>query len=266
MRRARWMLGTTLAAAIVVGVLARHDPTEPAAVPAGPPAAPFAPTAPAAPIGSRPPAADAPSLAEQVERLAAARDPWQAFAAYRLLAECAAPQAPRAFCGAMTERQRQSRLDYLEIAAQGGVPGAALAFAREGPFGDPSALETRPSDPLVREWKAQAAALLVRAAEAGGDIDAIFYLADASDGGSELIDKNPPQAFRYGVALGGIYGDLLGADDALAQLYAPDSERMAALAKDLTPEQRAAELEAARRIVERARAQGRRARQQDAGN
>jgi hypothetical protein len=62
--------------------------------------------------------------------------------------------------------------------------------------------------------------------------------------------------------MGGISRDLLGADDALAQLYAPDGVRMAALAKELSPAQRAAELEAARRIVERARERRRRAGQQ----
>jgi hypothetical protein len=28
-----------------------------------------------------------------------------------------------------------------------------VALVEEGPFGDPSALETRPDDPLVKEWK-----------------------------------------------------------------------------------------------------------------
>jgi hypothetical protein len=304
MRRERWMLGMPLAAALmaafVAGMLARRGPAEStastaAAAPAMPlralatvPAQPGRPVVPSA-------EADAPSLAEQVERLVAAHDPGKAFEAWRLLSECAAfnsgherlivdPAANRhpepgqipglrgmtdaekraasRLCDGMTERQRQSRLDYLAIAARAGVPGAALAFAREGPFGDPGALKTRPSDPLVREWKAQAAGLLARAAEQGDDIGALIYMADESVGGSDVVDRNPLLAFRYGAALGGIYGDLLGAGDALVQLYAPDSEPMMALAKELSPAQRAAELEAARRIVERARGQRRRARQQ----
>jgi hypothetical protein len=89
-----------------------------------------------------------------------------------------------------------------------------------------------------------------------------MFMQDGSEGGSELIDRNPQLAFRYGVAMGGISRDLLGADDALAQLYAPDGVRMAALAKELSPAKRAAELEAARRIVERARERRRRAGQQ----
>ena len=61
-------------------------------------------------------------------------------------------------CGPMTERERQARLDYLAIALEAGVRGAAEAFLEAGPFGDPSALQTRPDDPLVKEWKATARA------------------------------------------------------------------------------------------------------------
>jgi hypothetical protein len=304
MRRERWILLTPLAAALAValaaGLLARRGPADSAAVPAaGPPPATPARAAASVPIqpghAIQRVEADAPSLAEQVQGLAAARDPVKAFEAYRLLFECAAfngehdrlifdpeavrhpepgrvpglrgmneaeKQAAARLCSGMTERQRQSRLDYLAVAARAGVPGAALAFAREGPFGDPSALRTRPDDPLVREWKAQAAALLARAAETDADFGTLMFLQDGSEGGSEVIDRNPQLAFRYGIAMGGISRDLLGADDALAQLYAPDGDRMATLARELSPAQRAAELEAARRIVERAREQRKRAGQQ----
>jgi hypothetical protein len=307
MRCERWILGAPLAAllaaALVAGLLARRGPADSAAAPGAglspPVPAHVTANAPATvPLwpAQRMPGAepDAPSLAEQVERLAAARDPAKAFEAWRLLSGCAAfnrehdrliadPAAVRhpepgripglramtdaekraagRLCGGMTERQRQSRLDFLAIAAHAGVPGAALAFAREGPFGDPGALRTRPEDPLVVEWKARAAELLARAAEAGNDVGALIYMADESVGGSDVIDRNPLLAFRYGAALGGIYGDLHGADDVLVQLYAPDSEPMMALAKELSPAQRAAELEAARRIVERARERRKRAAQ-----
>jgi hypothetical protein len=292
-------LVAALAAALLAGQLARRGTADGADVPAAelPPAVP-ARTAASVPIqpghAILRAEADAPSLAEQVAGLAA-HDPVKAFEAYRLLFECAAfnsghdrlifdpeavqhpepgrvpglrgmndaeKRAAARLCSGMTERQRQSRLDYLAIAARAGVPGAALAFAREGPFGDPSALKARPDDPLVREWKTQAAALLARAAETDADFGTLMFVQDGSEGGSELIDRNPQLAFRYGVAMGGISRDLLGADDALAQLYAPDGVRMAALAKELSPAQRAAELEAARRIVERARERRRRAGQQ----
>jgi hypothetical protein len=292
------LLAAALVAAFVAGMLARRGAAESAAstVAAAAPARALAPPLiqPAQPVVLRA-EPDAPSLAGQVERLAAAHDPGKAFEAWRLLSECAAfnsehdrlivdptanlhpepgripglrgmtdaeKRAASRLCGGMTERQRQSRLDYLAIAARAGVPGAALAFAREGPFGDPSALNTRPDDPLVKEWKGQAAGLLARAAETGDDVDTLFYIAEASHAGSDVIDRNPLQAFRYGVALGAIYGDLLGADDALAQMYAPDGDRMATLAKELSPAQRAAGLEAARRIVERARERRKLARQQ----
>lgn len=51
----------------------------------------------------------------------------------------------------MTERMRLSRFDYLAVAVKAGISGALIQMATEGPFGDSTALSTRPDDPLVQE-------------------------------------------------------------------------------------------------------------------
>jgi hypothetical protein len=273
----RWMMGL-MGVAIAAGLLAwtPHDGDDqeaPAASsrPAARPAVPMARPAPLAPAVVSD--ADLP-LNAQVERLLATHDPADAFRAYWLVADCAAFNADRdrlvfdqgaqfglrpvserekqrdaRLCGPMTERERQARLDYLAIALKAGVPGAATAFAEAGPFGDPSALKTRPDDPLVKEWKATARAQLARAADSGTDIGALHVWGTYNEVGSDITEKNPAVAYPYLLAIGLIQADLLGADDLLAKVYAPDSDLMTALAADLSPEQRAAGLAAARRIA-----------------
>lgn len=121
-----------------------------------------------------------PSLSARLDRLLATRDPADTYKAYWLIQDCmyflddpnnyrtgpilpgsVAPavisedakieKAPQ--CSGLTQRMRSSRIDYLTTAARAKVSLAAIAFYREGPFGDPSALESRPNDPLVQEWK-----------------------------------------------------------------------------------------------------------------
>lgn len=79
------------------------------------------------------------------------------------------------YCEHITEAMKRDRLAYLDKAAKGGADGAALAFVNAGPFGDPRALETRPDDALVKEWKKQAAGYLTNGAH-GGDLAAMLYL------------------------------------------------------------------------------------------
>jgi hypothetical protein len=227
-------------------------------------------------------------LAVQIDRLRASGDPEQAYAAYRLIADCAefndkhdrlvfdareAARAPKitfmsgyramtdaekrhdtAFCAGLTARQRESRLDALAVAAKAGVPGAAVAFLNEGPFGDPSALKTRPGDPLVQAWKATATAQLQQAADAG-DAQTLFYLVSALQSGSDVIDRNPQLAYRYDIALGLVYADKYGADNPLARSFTQDIPQM--LEGELDPAVRAAELAKAREIaaLEKARRQ-----------
>lgn len=227
---------------------------------------------------------DEPPLNVQVDRLLATHDPADAYRAYGLVADCATfnlnhdriifdqeelkhwkrdslpgframtedeKQHDARLCSGLTERQRQSRLDYLATAAKAGVRGAAINFATEGPFGDPSALQTRPGDPLVQAWKATAVEQLTRAADSGDDISAIQYLGNEYGKDSLLVEKNPLLAYRYSVAWSLITEEMVGGDQNLASAR----EGMAGMVQDFSPEQRAAELSAARRIADLARAQ-----------
>jgi len=265
--------------------------TGPASTPAS--AAPRTrPASPAAPAIAHaqtpfPVAADEPPLNVQVERLLATHDPNDAYRAYLLVDKCAAfnangdriifdeeeikhrkPDTLPGFramteeekrhdarlCAGMTERERQNRLDYLAIAARAGVAGAAVSFAGEGPFGDKSALTTRPDDPLVKEWKATARTQLTQAAESGTDSSALQVMASDSLNGIDFNDGKAVLTYRYKLAWGLIEADLFGADDMVSTMYKPGSDYMNRLGAELTPQQRADELAAAQAIAERARA------------
>lgn len=278
----RWLLGMLAAGIAAAGLLAWRDgPTPPEVRPAAATAPSLRHPHPSAQAPARPPTPavkdTSPSQRIQVERLLATHDPRDAFAAYELVADCAAfniehdapvfdeeelkhwkgdtlpgyrgmtaleKERQTRVCGDMTERERESRLAYLAIAAAADVPGAAVAFAREGPFGDPSALQTRPGDPLVQDWKAQAARQLSRAAETDADMQALAYLAAEHFNGSGLTERSPLLAYRYSTAMGMIYADRFGPNHPLARMGD---------GSDLAPAQRDAELAAARRIADRAR-------------
>lgn len=221
------------------------------------------------------------SLSKQVQELVETHDPEKLYLAYGLLADCVEfnrdhdrmiydeelrkkspdnafgyrhmteqeKQRDTMRCGAMSERERQSRLDYLAAAAKAGVPGSAIAFLREGPFGDPSALTTRPDDPLVQEWKALARAQLIAEAEAGTDPGVVNYIATEYAAGSPTFERNAGLAYRYFLANGLIHGEILGPDSDIAKFFAEDSALMDSIGKDLSPAERAAELAAARQIA-----------------
>lgn len=222
------------------------------------------------------------SLSRQVQELVATRDPEKLYLAYGLLAGCVefnrdhdrmiydeglrGKSAEDNFgyrhmteqekareiksCGAMTERERQSRLEYLAAAARAGVPGSAISFLREGPFGDPSALQTRPNDPLVQEWKTLAKAQLTAEADAGKDLAAVNYIATEYAAGSLTFEQNGRLAYRYFLANGLIHKELFGPDSDVAEFFAEDSALMASIGQDLSPAERAAETAAAKQIAE----------------
>lgn len=294
MRISRWTSGALATGALAAGLFAwQHQPGDVTQEPAAqlPPAAgALASAPPATPSrtqGVAPPA-DEPPLSVQIERLLATRDPADAYRAYWLVANCAEfnlnhdriiferidaehpgpgtlpgframredeKQHDAKLCSGLTERDRQSRLDYLATAARAGVPGAAVSFATEGPFGDPSALETRPGDPLVQAWKATARDQLTRAAESGTDPNALQYLAGEYANGSALTDTNPLLAYRYLAAMSFIDEELIGSSDPAASSLAARRDGLAAMVQGFSPEQRAAELAAARRIADLAKAQ-----------
>jgi hypothetical protein len=286
----RWTAGLLAIGALAAGLFAwqRQSADAPSAQAPAP-----APSTLPAQAAARPPVRpqslpalpDEPPLSVQVDRLLATHKPEDAYRAYWLIANCASFNAnpdqlifdeqlarnPKAdsipvrgmsdeekrhdtkLCSGLTERERQSRLDYLASAAKAGVSGAAVIFAAEGPFGDPSALKTRPGDPLVQEWKATANAQLMQAADAA-DMRALDYLMNNYRNGSEVVDQNPVLAARYGMALGLIYGQIMGPDDLLAKLYTQQATQTLETTTGIGPEQRAFELAAAHRIAELAKA------------
>lgn len=283
MRFTRTRTGALALGALVLlaaGLLAwRHAPDDAPASPAPLQAEPAARVTamPSAPVPARtpapfPPVPDEPPLSVQVERLLATHDPHDALSAYWLTANCARFNADgdrlmpgfrtmtdeekrhdARFCAGMTERERQSRLDYLAVAVKAGIPGAAVAFLDEGPFGDRSALKTRPDDPLVKEWKENVRAAMTQAAESGMDKGAMFRWAFDHSIGSDVVEENPALAYRYALALGLVERDTAGPNDDMAREYAADGHIATAFGAPLTAQQRAAELAAAEAIAARAR-------------
>lgn len=292
----RWLLGALVAVVIAAAVfmwkqldVQAEKSAESASVAAQPAPRPE-PTV----TAPRPPAPAMPTavlvkdpslpLAVHIERLLATGDPRQAYTAYMLVRSCATfndkhdltvhdsklginrplnageRQDMAKVCGSMTERERLARLDYLAIAVKAGVPGAAWAHAVEGPFGDPSALKTRPDDALVREWKATAVAQLTRAAEAGDSLTLMTWGLE-NFSGSDLTDRQPALGYTYLLANGLIQADRFGAKHVAAQAYADGSPLMSAMAYALTPEQRAAALVAARRLADKVKARRQRGEQ-----
>lgn len=227
------------------------------------------------------------SLSQQVDALIATRDPAKAYAAYRLLANCisfnrdgdrlifdqedashwnddgtlpgfrsmtdAEKRHDAGFCGQMTERMRQSRIDYLDVAARAGIAGAVLEQVEQGPFGDRSALATRPDDPLVREWKARVQTQFFRLAEQDADAGTLSYLAVALMMGNNVLDADSALAYRYGAAFGMILADIQGPGGGMEKLYGPDGILTQQAASQLTPSERSAQLVEARRIADLAR-------------
>jgi hypothetical protein len=97
-------------------------------------------------------------------------------------------------CRKMTSVDERERFTNLLIAVEAGIPGASALYAAEGPFGDPSALETRPDDLLVREWIASALSFLDRDAKRG-DLVAIMTLANFHDSDTVFGPRDPEAMF-----------------------------------------------------------------------
>lgn len=278
-------------AAIAAGAFLRsRDAVQPEAAEAAPPTTQTAPPRIEAlpstlfTVRSQKPAPE-PGLTEQVDRLLATHDPANAFAAYTLISDCATfnrhheravydlaeviskrsmlpyrgmtdaeKRHETALCSSMSERMRLSGIDYLAVAAKAGVAGAAVQMAYEGPFGDVSALTSRPDDPLVQEWKRTVMDQLTTSAEAG-DMGALSYLWVGESTGNPLTGKNTALAYRYLLAQGLILRDLTGAYyDPAGDIYAPEGA-LARSMEGLSAEQRMAELGAAQHIADVARAQ-----------
>lgn len=191
-------------------------------MPASPAAATAEATGPAwlSGLGAPPPvpeAVPAEPLARRIERLAASEDPHDAFQAWWLLHACVvfertgrlpardgtdreALADPAHACATLNERMKMARIDHLERAARAGVDGALAELVEEGPFGDPTALTTRPDDPLVKEWKARVNGMLNEQAEQGY-WSSLYQLFTGFWFGHPAIAADRQSALAYGMAL-----------------------------------------------------------------
>nr|WP_314545650.1 hypothetical protein [uncultured Massilia sp.] len=260
-------MGLGLGACLGIALSHRDAPGgDPAALPA-PAAAAAASAAPAPRIAwlsdslpAQPAAlspALAPALGERLERLAASADPKDAYRAWWLLNACmrwqrdgrlpqpatklddavAEPIAdPATLCGALTERMKMARIDYLERAARGGIDEALGLLVEEGPFGDPSALQTRPDDPLVKAWKERVSALAQGRAEQGS-WTGLYMLFTGLLFENPAIVVSRQDALAYGIAMRDIMVELDGAAEQEAIPF--NGPFLQTIGKDLSPAQAA---------------------------
>ena len=158
------------------------------------------------------------TLSAKVDRLTQSgkNNPADAFAAYEVVATCvlleglhkaisgampsedteslrkarAQRDADRKDCETLSQRQRVDPIRQPDRRREGRRAGAGLAFYREGPAGDQDALQSRPTDPLVVEWKAAAISYVHRDA-IRGDINALSAMSDIFSSGR--ITKPDPK-------------------------------------------------------------------------
>ena len=77
-----------------------------------------------------------------------------------------------------------------------GIRGSMVDFLAEGPIeGDPNALESRPTDPLVVEWK-RSAILLLTASAKKGDVESLSQLSTTYQMGT-VTERDPQLALAY---------------------------------------------------------------------
>lgn len=262
-RLARWCAGLALLAGLCWHYAGPAAPSQPQ--PQGKAARAAGPAWFDALVGTPPPTArDAePPLASQIDSLVATGDPKDAMQAYWLVHTCvqfaakgdapiddgdsprgwrdrtaAEKQALARLCGGMTERIRQDSYAHLATAAKAGVDGADLEFLSAGPFGDPSALESRPDDPLVLAWKKQALEQL-REQAALGKMSSIMFLLSEYIQGDRIVAKDPVASLPYVIAVKADFDELSRrAKEPFANPITDDYLRE--IEKGMTPQQVAA--------------------------
>ena len=187
---------------------------------------------------------DSETKAEQINRLIATGHPADALSAFRLAAHCfhsrndlhdrmTTDDQVNQICGNISGNQIAARSDYLDMALKAKVPGAATAFLQEGPIGgDLTALASRPTDPLIIDWKHKAIRVLIDASNEG-DVDSLNQLSTIYHMGT-LAEKNIELALTYEIAR----QDILKSQGKLTPAQAKLGDRLSAvLAMELSPEQ-----------------------------
>jgi hypothetical protein len=205
-------------------------------------------------------------LAQRIDRLVASGDPHDAYRAWWLLHACVVfgrtghlperdgtePDAiadPAHACATVNERMKMARIDHLERAARAGVDGALAELVEEGPFGDPTALTTRPDDPLVKEWKERINGMLNAQAEQGYWAS-LYQLFTGFWFGHPAIAADRQSALAYGMALRDIMVKLDGVPEQQAIPF--NGPFLDEIGTGLTPDQKARAQAHADAIVARA--------------
>jgi hypothetical protein len=222
----------------------------------------------APPLAHEPPPAE--PLARRIERLAASGDPRDAYRAWWLLHACVVfertgrlPERegtdadafagqlgdPAHACASLNERMKMARIDHLERAARAGVDGALAELVEEGPFGDPTALTTRPDDPLVKAWKERVNGMLNEQAEEGYWAS-LYQLFTGFWFGHPAIAADRQSALAYGMALRDIMVKLDGVPEQQAIPF--NGPFLDEIGAGLTPDQKANAQARADAIVARA--------------
>lgn len=206
-----WLV-LTASLAIYLAVSRRDIDPAPAPLPAVEASRPAAPAAGAGPwLGAQFPSeqtgsARPVSLVESIDRLTAGNKPEGAFKAFQLISSCMDAEKPlpaderetkQALCATMTEPIRRSRLAYLDVAFKAGIPEAALAMLEVGPFGDPSALHSRPDDPLVQQWKQELEAMLHTHARAGDPQTMIRLAFELQGPEGRIVGEDKVRSLAY---------------------------------------------------------------------
>ncbi|MCS0582230.1 hypothetical protein NX784_11560 [Massilia pinisoli] len=210
-------LGLVVVLAVPAWRMTQPAATAPLLVPAAAPPAAGAPAWLSDVPALAPTPAPVEPLAQRIDRLAASGDARDAYRAWWLLHACVVfertgrqPERdgnepdtladPAHACATLNERTKMARIDHLERAARAGVDGALAELVEEGPFGDPTALMTRPDDPLVKEWKARVNGMLSAQAE-DGYWSSLYQLFTGFWFGHPAIAADRQSALAYGIAL-----------------------------------------------------------------
>jgi hypothetical protein len=257
-----------LVAVLVVPVWRTPRPaaTAPVPVPAAAPPAAGAPAWLSDVPAPAPTPASVESLAHRIDRLAASGDARDAYRAWWLLHACVVfertgrlPERdgnepdtladPAHACATLNERTKMARIDHLERAARAGVDGALAELVEEGPFGDPTALMTRPDDPLVKEWKARVNGMLSAQAE-DGYWSSLYQLFTGFWFGHPAIAADRQSALAYGIALRDIMVKLDGVPEPQAIPF--NGPFLEEIGTGLTPAEKARAQARADAIVSRA--------------
>ncbi len=191
------------------------------------------------------------SKAAEIDRLSATGKPADAYKAYFLALACKTgrddlrngmdyldgPQVDER-CADITPLQIREMEKNLAKAVAAGIPGALVQKLAFGPLGgDPSALETRPNDPLVLEWKRGMLNDLTVYGRKTGDLLTLSVLENIY-----LYDyfgqKNPELALSYAMAQQEVVSN--SGNPKRIRLAKSLEGQLARLSEPLTPEQIAA--------------------------